>query len=109
MIKSPLSFVESWNSRLVGFATLIILAVVSTVSADIALKSQYFITPQKQSRVLHKCNTDITLIFASADDDSETSVHTLDSCNGKCLCLGIKYKLRRARIESLRRGVFNNE
>ena len=43
LVNSSLPFVGSWDPRYVGFATLAVLAVVSTVSADIALKSQYFI------------------------------------------------------------------
>ena len=43
LVNSSLPHVGTWDPRLVGFATLLILAVVSTVSADIALKSQYFI------------------------------------------------------------------
>ena len=43
LVNSPLPYVGSWDPRLVGFATLLLLAVISTVSADIALKSQYFI------------------------------------------------------------------
>ena len=43
LVNSSLPHVGTWDPRIVGFATLLILAVVSTVSADIALKSQYFI------------------------------------------------------------------
>ena len=43
LVKSQLPFVGEWDPRYVGFATLMILALVSTVSANIALKSQYFI------------------------------------------------------------------
>lgn len=43
LVNSDLPFVGGWDPRYVGFATLTVLAVVSTVSADIALKSQYFI------------------------------------------------------------------
>ena len=42
-VNSALPFVGSWDPRYVGFATLTVLAAVSTMSADIALKSQYFI------------------------------------------------------------------
>ena len=42
-VNSGLPFVGSWDPRYVGFATLSVLAAVSTMSADIALKSQYFI------------------------------------------------------------------
>lgn len=42
-VNSSLPFVGSWDPRYVGFATLTLLAVVSSLSADIALKSQYFI------------------------------------------------------------------
>lgn len=43
LVNSSLPYVSSLDPRYVGFATLVILAIVSTVSADIALKSQYFI------------------------------------------------------------------
>ena len=43
LVNSDLPLVGSWNPRLVGFVTLGALALVSTISADIALKSQYFI------------------------------------------------------------------
>lgn len=43
LVNSSLPFVSSFDPRYVGFATLTILAAVSTLSADIALKSQYFI------------------------------------------------------------------
>ena len=42
-VNSSIPFVGSWDARYVGFATLTVLAVVSSLSADIALKSQYFI------------------------------------------------------------------
>lgn len=42
-VNSSLPFVGSWDPRYVGFATLTVLALVSSLSADIALKSQYFI------------------------------------------------------------------
>lgn len=43
LINSGIPFVSGWDPRLVGLATLVVLSVVSTLSADIALKSQYFI------------------------------------------------------------------
>ena len=43
LVNSNLPIVSSFDPRLVGFVTLSVLAIVSTVSADIALKSQYFI------------------------------------------------------------------
>lgn len=43
LINSGLPVVSEWDPRFVGLATLTILAAVSTISADIALKSQYFI------------------------------------------------------------------
>ena len=43
LVNSSLPFVGSWDPRYVGFATLTLLAAVSSLSADIALKSQYFI------------------------------------------------------------------
>ncbi len=43
LVNSNLPLVGSWDPRYVGFVTLAIFAFVSTVSADIALKSQYFI------------------------------------------------------------------
>ena len=43
LVNSSLPFVGSWDPRYVGFATLTVLAAVSTVSADLALKSQYLI------------------------------------------------------------------
>ncbi|MBQ5794837.1 MAG: Na-K-Cl cotransporter, partial [Kiritimatiellae bacterium] len=39
LVNSGLPFVSGWDPRCVGFATLTVLAVVSTVSADVALKS----------------------------------------------------------------------
>ncbi len=38
-----LPVVSAWDPRLVGLATLTVLAVVATLSANVALKSQYFI------------------------------------------------------------------
>lgn len=43
LTQSGLPVVGAWDPRIVGLATLAILAIVSTLSADIALKSQYFI------------------------------------------------------------------
>ena len=43
LVKSGLPVVGGWDPRLVGFATLLVLAVVATISANVALKSQYFI------------------------------------------------------------------
>ncbi len=43
LTQSGLPVVSGWDVRTVGLVTLTVLAVVSTLSADIALKSQYFI------------------------------------------------------------------
>lgn len=43
LVNSGLPVVSGWDPRLVGLVTLSSLALVSTLSADIALKSQYFI------------------------------------------------------------------
>ena len=43
LTQSGLPVVAGWDPRLVGLATLTVLAAVSTLSANIALKSQYFI------------------------------------------------------------------
>ncbi len=43
LTQSGLPVVGGWDVRTVGFVTLSVLAAVSTLSADIALKSQYFI------------------------------------------------------------------
>ena len=43
LTQSGLPVVSGWDARTVGLITLCILALVSTLSADIALKSQYFI------------------------------------------------------------------
>ena len=43
LTQSGLPVVSGWDVRAVGLVTLTVLAVVSTLSADIALKSQYFI------------------------------------------------------------------
>ena len=43
LVCSGLPFVGSWDPRLVGFVTLVLLATVATVNASLALKSQYFI------------------------------------------------------------------
>lgn len=43
LTQSGLPFVSGLDMRLVGLVTLSVLALVSTLSADIALKSQYFI------------------------------------------------------------------
>lgn len=43
LVDSQLPFVAGWDPRVVGLVTLGILALVSTLSADLALKSQYFI------------------------------------------------------------------
>lgn len=42
-VGSGLPYVSEWDPRIIGLATLTILAGVATVSANIALKSQYFI------------------------------------------------------------------
>ncbi len=42
-VGSGLPVVSGWNPQVVGFATLTVLAFVASASADIALKSQYFI------------------------------------------------------------------
>lgn len=43
LVNAQLPVVSSWDPRFVGLGTLTVLAVVSTLSASIALKSQYFI------------------------------------------------------------------
>jgi amino acid transporter len=43
LVNSGLPVVSGWDPRLVGLTTLAVLALVSTLSADLALKSQYFI------------------------------------------------------------------
>ena len=43
LVASQLPVVSEWDPRFVGLATLTILAAVASLSADIALKSQYFI------------------------------------------------------------------
>ena len=43
LTNSGLPFVGAWDPRFVGLATLAVIAVTATFSADIALKSQYFI------------------------------------------------------------------
>ena len=43
LTQSGIPWVAGWNPRFVGLATLAVLSVVSTLSADIALKSQYAI------------------------------------------------------------------
>ena len=43
LVNSHIPAVEGWDPRLVGLATLSVIALVSTLSADLALKSQYFI------------------------------------------------------------------
>ena len=43
LVNSGLPVVSGWDPRLVGLATLSALALVSALSADLALKSQYFI------------------------------------------------------------------
>ena len=43
LVQSGLPVVSGWDPRLVGLATLAVLALVATLSADLALKSQYFI------------------------------------------------------------------
>ena len=43
LTQSGLPVVSGWDPRLVGLVTLSVLAAVSTVSANLALKSQYFI------------------------------------------------------------------
>ena len=43
LVGSGLPVVSAWDPRLVGLATLVVLAAVATISANIALKSQYFI------------------------------------------------------------------
>ena len=42
-VGSGLPYVSEWDPRIIGLVTLTILAGVATVSANIALKSQYFI------------------------------------------------------------------
>jgi len=43
LVQSGLPVVSGWDPRFVGLGTLFVLAVVSTLSANIALKSQYFV------------------------------------------------------------------
>ena len=43
LVESGLPVVSEWDPRFVGLGTLFVLAVVSTLSANIALKSQYFV------------------------------------------------------------------
>ena len=43
LVQSGLPVVSGWDPRLVGLATLAVLALVATLSADLALKSQYVI------------------------------------------------------------------
>lgn len=43
LVNSSLPVVSGWDVRIVGLATLAILGAVATLSADIALKSQFFI------------------------------------------------------------------
>ena len=43
LVASQLPVVSGWDPRLVGLGTLAVLAAVASLSADIALKSQYFI------------------------------------------------------------------
>ncbi len=43
LTQAGLPVVSAWDPRLVGLVTLVVLATVSTISANIALKSQYFI------------------------------------------------------------------
>lgn len=43
LVNSGLPVVSTWDMRIVGLITLTALALLSTLSADLALKSQYFI------------------------------------------------------------------
>lgn len=43
LVNSGLPLVSGWDPRAIGLVTLTVLAVVSTLNANIALKSQYFI------------------------------------------------------------------
>lgn len=43
LVQSSLPVVSGWDPRAVGLVTLAVLAAVSTISADIALKTQYFV------------------------------------------------------------------
>ena len=43
LVQSGLPVVSGWDPRLVGLVTLAVLALVATLSADLALKSQYVI------------------------------------------------------------------
>lgn len=43
LVQSGLPVVSGWDARTVGLVTLVVLAAVATISADIALKTQYFI------------------------------------------------------------------
>lgn len=42
-VQSGLPVISGWDPRVVGLATLAVIAVATSVSADIALKSQYFV------------------------------------------------------------------
>ena len=43
LVNSGIPHVGAWDPRIVGLATLAVIAVTATLSANIALKSQYFI------------------------------------------------------------------
>ena len=43
LVGSGLPTVGAWDPRLVGLATLVVMAILATVSADAALKAQFFI------------------------------------------------------------------
>ncbi len=43
LVHSGIPAVAGWDVRIIGFTTLAVLSIISTLSADIALKTQYFI------------------------------------------------------------------
>lgn len=43
LVNSGLPVVSTWDPKIAGFATLLIIAILTGISADIALKSQYLI------------------------------------------------------------------
>lgn len=61
LVHSGLPVVASWDPRVIGIVTLIALAVTATISADIALKSQYFIMAAIAASL-------ISFFFGSAPD-----------------------------------------
>lgn len=43
LVNSGLPVVSAWDPKITGFATLLFIAIITSISADIALKSQYII------------------------------------------------------------------